>query len=539
MLDLWTIDAVWISVAFLLGLIAKRINLPPLIGYLVGGFLLNFMGVNEGGLALHIVAELGVMLLLFTIGLKLDIRSLLSKEIWLTASLHMTLSVLALGTAVFLLSFFAIGGLSTLSWQSATIIGFALSFSSTVFAVKVLEERGEMTSFHGNISIGILVIQDIIAVIFLTISKGELPNMWAFALPIYLYIVRFILIWFLKFIDQGELLTLFGFMAAFVAGAIVFDFVGLKADLGALTIGLLIGSHHRSKELAKHMLGFKDFFLIAFFLDIGLTGLPNLNIIFIALIITLFIPLKAGLFMLILTRLNLRARTSWHVSLSLSNYSEFGLIISILGLKMGLLSEQWLIILALALSFSYVLASPVNHRAHKLFEKYAFYLRKLNTPTAHPDDQPTELGDAEVIICGMGHIGRAAYHQLTKDFENKVIGIDYNKNLVRKQQEAFKNIVWGDTTDSNFWMDVKMPSVKIILITMDDHASNLNTALALGRCKIKKFSVSAPGHNNDEILELKQSGVDFVYNYYNRAGIEFAGSFMNYLEQRKLEKQDS
>lgn len=539
MLELWTVDAIWISVAFLLGLLAKKINLPPLIGYLVGGFLLNFLGVNEGGVALQIVADLGVMLLLFTIGLKLDIKSLLSKEILVTSGLHMTLTVLALGSVVFLFSFFAIGGLSIIGWQSAILIGFALSFSSTVFAVKVLEERGEMSSFHGSVSIGILVIQDIVAVIFLTLSKGEMPNVWALGLPIYLYLVRFVLIWFLKFADQGELLTLFGFMAAFVAGAIVFDFVGLKPDLGALIMGFLIGSHPRSKELAKHMLGFKDFFLIAFFLNIGLTGLPNLNMLLIALIITLFIPIKAGFFMLILTKLNLRARTSWHVALSLSNYSEFGLIISILGLKMGLLSEQWLIILALALSFSYVLASPANHNAHKLFEKYSKYLKKLNSKKAHPDDQPMELGNAEVIICGMGHIGRASYHQLTKDYEDKVIGIDYNKILISKQQEAFKNVVWGDTTDSNFWKDVKMPNVKFILITMNDHASNLNTARALNQCKVRSFSVSAPGHNNDEILELKSAGVDFVYNYYNRAGIEFASSFMNYIENRNIERKQS
>ena len=224
-----------------------------------------------------------------------------------------------------------------------------------------------------------------------------------------------------KFTDINTLIfnllfTLFGFLSAFVAGAIVFDFVGLKADLGALIIGFLIGSHPRSKELAKHMLGFKDFFLIAFFLNIGLTGLPDFNMLLIALIITLFSPLKAGLFMILLTKLNLRARTAWHVSISLSNYSEFGLIISILGLSMGILSEQWLIILALSLSISYLIAAPINHNSHKLFEKYAVKLRKLNTKKQHPDDHPLDLGDAQVIICGMGHVGRAAYHQLTKDF---------------------------------------------------------------------------------------------------------------------------
>ena len=537
MLELWTIDAIWISVAFTLGLMAKKVNLPPLIGYLVGGFLLNYIGIREGGMALHVVADLGIILLLFTIGLKIDIRSILSKEILLTSSLHMILSVLAFSMTIFIISFFGIGGLTNLGWQSSILIGVALSFSSTVFAVKVLEEKGEMTSFHGNISIGILIIQDIIAVVFLSISKGELPNIFVLGIPIYLYLIRFVFIWLLKYIDQSELLTLFGFLAAFVAGAIVFEFVGLKPDLGALIIGMLIGSHSRSKELAKHMMAFKDFFLIAFFLDIGMSGLPDINIIFISLLLCLLIPFKTGLFLIILTKLNLRARTSWHASLSLSTFSEFGLIIGIIGMKMGLIDQQWLVIIALALSFSYLLASPLNIKAHAYFDRYSKTLTKLNTKKDHPDDSPLDLGDAEIIICGMGHVGRAAYHHLTKDFADKVIGLDYNKIVVNSLQESHKNVVWSDATDSLFWRNLNMENIRYILLTMDDHASNLNTAIALNNCKNKKFSVSSPGHSIEEHNDLKKEGVDYVYNYYSRAGSEFAGSFMNFLEQRELDKK--
>ena len=538
MLELWTIDAIWISVTFVFGLLAKRINLPPLIGYLVGGFALSYFGLNEGGSALHIVADLGIMLLLFTIGLKLDVKSLLTKEIWLSSGLHMVLSLLAFSTVIFLITFLGLGSLTELGWKGSMLLGFALSFSSTVYAVKVLEERGEMTSFHGNISIGILIMQDIIAVVFLTFSKGEMPNIWALGLPIYLFLINYLLKWLLKFIEQGELLTLFGFMSAFVAGAIVFELVGLKPDLGALIMGILIGSHSRSKELAKHMLSFKDFFLIAFFLNIGLSGLPSMNMILISLVLLLLIPVKAGLFMLILTQLNLRARTAWNVTLSLSNFSEFGLIVSVIGLKTGILDGQWMVILALSMSFSYLLASPFNNKVHSLFEKYSHILMRLNTKKDHPDDQPLDLGDAQVIICGMGHVGRAAYHQLTKDFGDRVIGIDYNKNVVSSLQQSHKNVVWGDTTDFNFWRNVKMQDVTFVMLTMSDHASNLNTGLALSNCKRKDFNISAPGHNIHEITELKDAGVSYVYNYYSRAGAEFAGSFMKFIENREKEKTE-
>lgn len=537
MLELWTIDAIWISVAFVLGMLAKKLNLPPLIGFLAGGFLINFAGFHEGGIALDVVADIGVMLLLFTIGLKLNVKSLLSKEIWLTTYLHMILSVLMLGAIVLAISWFGIYSTTQLSIESSMLIGFALSFSSTVFAVKVLEERGEMTSFHGRVAIGILVLQDLIAVIFLSVSKGTYPTIWVFGLPFYLFIIRWIFIKILDVIDHGELLTLFGFFGAFVAGAIAFELVGLKPDLGALIIGAMLGSHKRSKELSKQMLGFKDFFLIAFFLNIGMSGLPTLDTLIIALLLVIAIPLKGTLFMILLTRFNLRARTAWLGALSLSNYSEFGLITGAIGVQLGLIDNQWMIIIAVAVSFSFLLASPLNMSSHSMFDKYKHILMKLNTKKVHPDDEPVNLKSARVVICGMGHVGRAAYHQFSADFGSDVIGIDYDKDIIARLSEANKNVVWGDSTDSNFWQNVQMPDIEFILITMGDHASNLNTAKALKNCQTRTFSVAAPGHFLNEITDLKEAGVSFVYNYYSRAGAEYASSFMSFIENRKEENK--
>jgi len=533
MLELWIIDALWISVAFVFGMLAKRINLPPLIGFLAGGFVLNFAGFTDGGIALDVVADLGVMLLLFTIGLKLNIKSLLTKEIWLTTSVHMILSVLLLGSLVFIIGWLGIYSTTSMSLESSMLIGFALSFSSTVFAIKVLEDRGEMNSFHGRVSIGILVMQDIIAVIFLSISKGMLPSIWVLGLPIYLFLIRWIFIRILNVVDHGELFTLFGFFAAFVTGAIAFEIVGLKPDLGALVIGVLVGSHPRAKELSKHMLAFKDFFLVAFFLNIGMSGLPTSTSLFIALILVLAIPVKGTLFMLLLTRFNLRARTAWHTTLSLASYSEFGLITTAIGVKMGIIDNQWMIILALSMSFSFLVASPLNTMAHKLFDKYKDIFIKLNTKNIHPDDEPVNLGNAVVVICGMGHIGRAAYHQLTSDFGSRVMAIDYDIDVVQHLSEANKNVVWGDATDSNFWLNVKMPDVEYILLTMNDYVSNLNTAIAISGCKNRTFKVGAPSHHMEEIIELKEVGVSFVYNYHGRAGADFADSFISFVENRK------
>lgn len=531
----WYIDTIWISVAFLGGLLARRINLPPLVGFLVAGFVLNFAGFTGGGIALEAAANLGVMLLLFTIGLKLNVKSLLKREIWMGTSIQMIIMTLAFGLLVFLVTSFGVSMLVDISFASSMVIGFALSFSSTVFAIKILEDRGEVNSFHGKLAIGILVVQDIIAVIFLTFAGTSEITIWLIGLPFYLVIIRYVLIKMLDHVDHGELFTLFGFFAAFVAGAISFKYFGLKPDLGALIIGILLGSHERSKELTKHMMGYKDFFLVAFFLQIGLYGLPTLTSLLIALVLTLLLLFKGGLFMYLFTRFNLRARTSWLATLSLANYSEFGLIVGTIGIQQGLISAEWITVIALALSFSFFIGSPLNIRAHRLFNKYKPQITLLNKNCVHPDDELHDLGEAEYLVCGMGRIGHVVYHYLHGKYGEKVVAIDYDLEIVEKFQSANKQVYWGDATDSVFWQQVDLSRIKMVFLAMSDHTSNINVAKEIALLEKIDFFIGSTSRFRDEFLELKDAGVNFVYNYYDRLGADFAERFVMYSEN-KLEE---
>jgi hypothetical protein len=371
--------------------------------------------------------------------------------------------------------------------------------------------------------------QDIFAVVFITFSKGELPSIWALALPLFLFIVRFILFRILNKIGHGELLTLFGLFAAIVVGAASFQLVGFKPDLGALIIGLMLGSHPRSKEVATHMMGYKDFFLIAFFFQIGLSGLPTWNTLIVAFILLVVIHFKGALFMLILTRFNLRARTAWLSTLSLLNYSEFGLIVAGIGAEIGLIEEEWLVILALTLALSFLISSPFNHYAHRLFDRYKKLLMKFNTKHIHPDDEPLNLNDAEILLCGMGRVGMVAYNHLNDKFKDKIIGIDYNHERVKQLKSQGININWGDSTDSNFWENVKMPNVKMVLLTANDFKTDLTTAQELCCIVDRKFKVAALGHYEEEIEALKEAGVNFVYDHYTLLGKEFAGEFLEFI----------
>jgi len=223
-------DAAWIGIAFLLGMGARLIGLPPLVGYLAAGFVLFGLGIDTGGTLDH-VAEIGITLLLFTIGLKLQLGTLLRPQVWAVTSIHMLLVSLALPAALLGAGAAGLAFASDLKPATALLIGFALSFSSTVFAVKVLEDKGELSSIYGRTAIGILIMQDIAAVVFLAASTGKMPNAWALLLVPGLVPLRWLLHRIMDRAGHSELLILFG-LAIALGGAQIFDLAGIKGDLG-------------------------------------------------------------------------------------------------------------------------------------------------------------------------------------------------------------------------------------------------------------------------------------------------------------------
>ena len=510
-------------IAFILGFAAYRMGLPPLVGYLIAGFVLRALGV-EGGDELEEIADLGVMLLLFSIGLKLKLRSLLKPEVWAGASVHMASSVLVLGAGVFALSFSGLSAFTGLDFQHSLMIGFALSFSSTVFAVKVLEEKGDMSALHGHVSIGILIMQDIFAVLFMTFSTGKIPSPWAIALVAGLLAGRPLLMALLDRVGHRELLMLFGIVLALGLGAGGFELVDLKPDLGALFVGILVASHPKAEEIAKVLLSFKDLLLVGFFLSIGLSGAPTLQAFGIAGLLVAVVPLKVALFFVLLTRFKLRARTSVLASLNLATYSEFGLLVAAIAIKSGWIATDWLIILAIAVSISFVLASPLNAAANFIFERYADRLRPFETVKRHPDDQPIDIGGAEIAVFGMGRVGTSAYEDMRAGHGDSVIGVDFDAAIAREHLEAGRRVILGDPSDVDFWERAQTggcENLRLVMLTMPNHTANLAAVTEIVRRK-PEVSIAAIAQFDDEVEELKEAGAHAVYNFYAGAGFGFA-----------------
>ncbi len=525
-------DSLAIIIAFALGFAARQVGLPPLVGYLVAGFAIKASGA-EGGAIIVELADVGILLLLFSIGLKLKLRSLMRPEVWAGASIHMLITVIVFGSGIFLLAAAGLSKFAALDFKLSLLIAFALSFSSTVFAVKILEEKGEMTSLHGRVAIGILIMQDILAVIFITASTGKLPSPWALLVPVVLYAARPLIFKIMDRLGHGELVILFGLFLAMVAGADGFEMVGLKPDLGALILGMLVASHSKAAEMAKALFSFKELFLVGFFLSIGLKGLPDAEAIGIAALFVLVTPFKVALFFLLLTRFKLRARTALLGSFSLANYSEFGLIVGYIGETSGWISSEWLVIIAIALSTTFILASPLNAAAHNIYNRLANRLKPYETKTRHPDDQPIDPGDAEIVIFGMGRVGTGAYDYLREHHGDVILGCDSDPMVIKGHQEAGRNVFQGDPTDLDFWEKQDLESedkVRLALLTMPQFTANMEAIKLIKKLGFEGLIV-ASAHFDDEVDALKDAGVK-AYNFYGEAGVGLAEAAYEELEDQ-------
>jgi len=513
--------ASWLSFAFISGLIMRFIGLPPLVGYLATGFILSLYGYESSDL-LSSVAHAGVLILLFSVGLKLELKSLFRLEIFVGSLVHIVISV-----ALFYLLLFNMQDLTT---ETALFLALAMSFSSTVVAAKVLESKRELRAFHGRVAIGILVVQDIVAVGFLSTVGDLSPSPWAVVL-LGFFLIRPVIHWLLSVSGHGELVVLLGIVLAIAVGAESFEYFGMSSELGALLLGILLSDHKRSKELSNALWGVKELLLVGFFLQIGLAGHPTLDTLYYALGFNLLLPVKAVLFFFILLLFRLRARSSFLAGLSLATYSEFGLIVASMGVSNGMLGQEWLVLLALTVAISFAVSAPINRYAHELYTRLEDKLTRFQSDKRHPDDEPVNFGHSNIILVGMGRVGTGAYDQLIKD-NKRIVGLESDPVKVKNHRENKRRVLYADAEDSGLWSHLNYQGVDLIMFCVPDIDAKLMAIHQLRALGYEKM-ITATALFSDEVEKLKREGADHVYNYYDGIGSGFAKLSADSLQKRE------
>ncbi len=513
-------DPLWIAVAFLFGALSRAVGLPPLVGFLVAGFSLNYAGA-QGGEFLNEMADLGITLLLFSIGLKLKIKELLRTEIWGGTLAHMLIFGIVSIATLLLLKEMSLPLFEQLSLMNAFIISFALSFSSTVFVVKALEERGDFLSQYGQIAIGILIIQDLVAVLYLGISQAKVPSLWALPLIVLIILARPLMIKLSTKVGHGELLLLFGLSMA-LGGASLFEMVDMKADLGALVFGVLLANTAKADELSKALFGIKELFLVGFFLSIGMAGLPDITTLLVVVILLTLLLIKSGLFLLLLSRFKVKIYPASKASISLGNFSEFGLIVTIVAVSQEWISTDWLVVMALLVAVSFVVSSAFNKRFDDLFSRFETKLQNFQDSELKEDGTSIDLANVRILICGMGRVGSGAYDYLVEE-QKKAVGLDFDEQVVNAQVINGRKTYCANVSSSDFWysMDIKNTAIEWVFLCVPNVEANKEAANLIRQSGFKG-KLSAVSLYHDEEEGLMKSGVDTVFNIYTEAGAGFA-----------------
>ena len=221
-------------------------------------------------------------------------------------------------------------------------------------------------------------------------------------------------------------------------------------------------------------------------------------------------------------------------SLGLANYSEFGLIVGALGVSMGWLSEQWLLIIAVAVAGTFIVASPMNAAAHVIYDRFRTGLTRFERARRLPDEEPVHLGSAEVIIFGMGRLGTGTYDAMRDEFGERLLGVDVDSRIVQQHVKRGRNVIRGDPTDLDFWERmVHEGKVKVAMLALPSHRANLVAAAEIFQLKQEAdVVVTATAKYDDHVAELLVSGVDAAFNLYAEAGQGYADLVRDVLPPR-------
>ncbi|QGG81205.1 hypothetical protein GH975_11775 [Litorivicinus lipolyticus] len=499
--------SLWIAGALIAGTLVRMAQLPPLVGFLLAGVIGVQLGAPTPHTSFELMSELGVELLLFTIGLKIRLPELLRPLILTTGLAHIGLFSLVMMPVVV---WFQPG--NPVAW----ILAIGLTFSSTVMAAKVLEARRETRAFHGRLTVGLLVMQDVVAVVLLGVLAGEAPSYWAFGL-LALPLLRPVLMGWLDRLGDGELVVLGGSVLALVVGGALFRFLGLSGELGALVMGTLLAGHVRAKQLADNLWAFRELMLVGFFLLVGTQVTLDWQVLQLVALLTLLLPVKAALWVLVLCRAKLRSYTGFLASANLFTYSEFALVVASGALAAGLIDDRWMGALALSVVVSFILAAPLARYAHRLFEQWEAPLSKLQRAEQHPDDQPISIGSAKVLVMGMGRIGTGAYLYL-RERGVSVVGLDADPIKVGPHVKNGRRVLFADAEDPALWRTLNLDGVQMVLLAMPDANAQEHCTLQLRKLGFPGLVVSGT-RRKAAIAAIEAAGCDMVFDVADAAGV--------------------
>lgn len=508
--------------ALLLGLIFERFKLSAIIGYLLAGAL-----VGQGGFSLiqrpdevGVIAEIGVALLLFTIGLEFSWRSLRR----LGAGVLIGGAVMVMACTLFLT---AVGVAVQLSWQAAVIIGAAGSLSSTAIVMRVFRQRNELDSIHGRASLGVLLVQDlavvplVLGVSFIASGSGEIGKalgqaLWAAAILVIVLVVFVSQIvprlLHEKIVARNRELPIILAVVSCVGATWAAHELGLSPALGAFLAGMLLADSKFNEQMRADVLPLRTLFVTIFFVSVGL--LVDLRWM------VMHLPLVLGSTILVMTVKTVATYFAMRpfvrgivevgaVALALSQVGEFSFVLLSIGRDSGIIGSDLFQLVISTIMLTLLVAPVMVANSPLISRKIAKRLvpaRKLvmSEREAHPKAMREHL-----VIVGYGEAGQATCEALG-DFPAARLVLELDPKLARLAEANGNSAVIGDATSTEFLLEVgHIDQAKAVLVTVSDHTI-CRRVVALCKSVAPEVLVMTRSRYHVFALELDMVGADTV-----------------------------
>jgi len=533
--DIFTEMAVLLLLAAAVGALCMRLRQPLIVAFIAVGILagpsvLGWVSAND---EIDLLAKFGITLLLFVVGLKLDLHII------------RTMGPVALATGLGQVIFTSVVGYLIaiamgMTPIAALYVAVALTFSSTIIIVKLLSDKREVDTLHGRIALGFLIVQDLVVVLvmiglnalgeagetsmsyaaFAVLMKGI-----AFLLVVAL-VTRYILPRLLHLLSRSqELLVLFGIAWA-VSLAILGDTLGFSKEVGAFVAGVSLASTPYRDALGARLVSLRDFLLLFFFIDLGARldlGMLGAQI-GEALLFSLFVLIGNPLIvMIIMGVLGFRKRTGFLAGLTVAQISEFSLILGALGLSLGHINAETMGLITLVGLITISASTYMIIFSHPLYERLAPWLTIFERKHPHREVEQSVVIDGDItqiILFGMGRYG-SGIAQTLREQGCHVQSVDFNPELVRLGDATGHPVLYGDAEDPEFIASLPLAHVQWVVSTAPERHVNqtlIHSLRSLGY--VGQIAVTA--HGPDEINGLKEAGANLVMMPYADAAREAA-----------------
>lgn len=504
------------------------LNQPLLISYLLSGALishllpLNSLEINF----LESFSDLGLIFLLFLVGLQLN-WNLLKEISHLAIFIGILQEVL---TIIIGIIFILILGFDL---KTSILLSIAFSFSSTAIVLKILSDKKEIETFHGRLIIGFMLVQDIISLIsFVIIGFLKEQNLVSFlktlvSFPFFILLVILSNLILKKLEDRiaKNLEYLFIFSLSYSLGMITIgDYLNIGKEISSLIAGLSLANLKISQEIISRLKSLRDFFIILFFMKIGLNfALSDLNlnfllkVIYLSIFVIIFNPL---IVMVIMRIFRFPLRVNFVVSLSSGQVSEFSFIFIDLVKDFNYFKKDLISLSSLVGFLTIFVSTYLLTYYEKIYEKIKKYLKIFEVKAEIVEIKNKNY---EMLLLGCDRIGSIVLKKF-EDLKDKILIIDFNPEIVKKLKESGFSIIYGDASEIDLLENLDVKKLKWIISTIPNFQTNL-FLIKYFKDKNKNIKLYSVASREEEKIELEKVGADFVFIPYTLGG-EFLATLL-------------